>query len=93
VLGLVKSSRSGEVELSARAGRCGPWGGLGGQPEMREDLTHDDGVGELCDEAARAVAMRAGEGVDGALGHDEIAPSGGGRGCSAPSRNYVTRWR
>lgn len=33
--------------------------------QMREDLAHDDGVCELCDEAAWAAAVRAGEDVDG----------------------------
>jgi hypothetical protein len=37
---------------------------------MREDLAHHIRVGELCDEAA---------GGRRALGHEEIAPSGGGR--------------
>jgi hypothetical protein len=55
---------SGEVELFARAGRCGAWR-LGGQSEVREDLAHDDRIGELRDEAAWAATVRAGQEVEG----------------------------
>lgn len=37
---------SDEVELFARAGECGPWR-LGRVTEMREELAHDVGVGEV----------------------------------------------
>jgi hypothetical protein len=64
---------SGEVELFARARRCGPWR-LGRVAEVREDLAHDDWVCELCDEATRAAAMRAGEDVDGEDTSQELRP-------------------
>ncbi len=67
------ASGSGEVEQFARAGRCGPWR-LGGQSEMREYLAHDDRIGELCDEAAWAAAVRAGEDVDGEHSPQELRP-------------------
>ena len=37
---------------------------LGRLAERREDLAHDDGVGQLCDEAAGSAAVRADEHVD-----------------------------
>ncbi len=40
-------------------------GGSVGWPAVGEDLAHDDLVCELCDEAARAAAMRAREDLDG----------------------------
>ena len=70
---MVKGAGSGEVELFGRACRCGPWR-FGGQSEVAEDLAHDDGVGELCDQAAGAAAMRAGQHVDGEHAPQELGP-------------------
>jgi len=42
--------------------------------EVVEDLAHDDGIGELRDEAAWAAAMRAGEDVEGEDAAQELWP-------------------
>ena len=68
---MVKGAGSGEVELFGRARRRGPWR-FGGQSEVAEDPAHDDGVGELCDQAAVAAAMRAGQHVDGEDATEEL---------------------
>ncbi len=74
VLDVVKGAGSGEVEPFGRARRCGPWR-LGGQSEVAEDPAHDDGVGELCDQAARATALRTGENVEREDAPQQIRPS------------------
>jgi len=65
---------SGEVEQFARAGGRGAWG-LGRVAEVREDLAQDDWVCELCDQAAGAAAMRAGQHVDGEDAAQELGPA------------------
>ena len=42
--------------------------------DIREDLVHDDRVGELRDESAWAAAMRAAEDVDGEHSAQELGP-------------------
>jgi hypothetical protein len=56
-LDVVKGADSGEVELFAWARRCGPWG-LGRVAEAPEDLAHDDGVGQLGDQAAWTALVK-----------------------------------
>jgi len=64
----------------AGAGR----GGSVGWPRAAKDLAHDDGVGELRDQAAGSAAMRAGEDVEGEDAAQEFGPhrarAGGGAG-------------
>jgi hypothetical protein len=45
-----------------------------GSPRAAKDLAHDDRVGELRDEAARAAAVRAGEDVEGEDAAQEFRP-------------------
>ncbi len=53
MLGGAKTAAHGK---SCRSCERVPWR-LGGQSEVREDLTHDDGVGELCDQATWAALV------------------------------------
>ncbi len=71
---MVKGAGSGEVEQFGRARGCGAWR-LGRVADMREELAHDGWVGELCDEAARATALRAGEDVDDEDAPQQLRPS------------------
>lgn len=66
--------------------------------DIREDLVHDDRVGELRDESAWAAAMRAAEDVDGEHSAQELGPdrarrarTGGVAGRSRVRARYVLR--
>ena len=71
---MVKGAGSGEVELFGRARGRGAWR-LGRAAEVREDLAHDDGVGEPCDQAAGATAVGAGEDVEREDAPQQLSPS------------------
>ena len=80
----------GKLGFGRRSCRREGWR-LGGEPEVREDLAHDDAIGEQRDQLACAAAMGADEDVDREHAFHQLCPTRAGWSLDLGSERWLRR--